>query len=74
MNRVASALKALYNFFSGDVVTLSATFLAFALGLVLIQVLHASSVFVAVAFVATIVAGLITTLRREIAGRPRARS
>jgi hypothetical protein len=74
MNRAASALKALYNFFSGDAITLSATLIAFALGLILIQVLHASSALVATAFVAIIVAGLVITLRREIAGRPRARS
>ena len=74
MNRVTGALKAIYNFFSGDAITLSATIIAFALGLILIQVLHAPSALAAVAFVAIIVAGLVMTLTRELAGRPRARS
>lgn len=73
MNRVTGAIKATYNFFSGDVITLIATLAAFALGLLLAGVLHAPNILVAVAFVAILVAGLVTTLWREIAGRPRAR-
>ena len=74
MNRVTGAIKATYNFFSGDAITLAATFIAFALGLLLEKVFQAPNAFVAVVFVAVIVAGLVTTLRREIAGRPRAHS
>ena len=74
MNRVINAIKAIYNFFSGDAITLSATLIAFALGLLLTVTLHAPNALVAVAFVAIIVAGLATTLWREVASRPRARS
>ncbi len=74
MNRVLSAIKATYNFFSGDAITLAATLVAFALGLLLLGLLHAPNALVAVAFVAIIVAGLVTTLWREVAGRPRTRS
>ncbi|HEU0027569.1 MAG TPA: hypothetical protein VFQ25_10685 [Ktedonobacterales bacterium] len=74
MNRVTGAIKALYTFLSGDAIILTAALIAFALGLVLLQILHAPNTLAAVAFVAIIVAGLVMTLRREIAGRPRARS
>lgn len=74
MNRVLGALKAAYNFFSGDAITMVATLTAFALGLLLMGVFHASNAVVAAGFVIIIVAGLITTLSREVAGRPRARS
>ena len=72
MNRVTGAIKATYNFFSGDAITLGATLIAFALGLLLAKVLSAPNILVAVVFVAVIMAGLVITLRREIAGRPRA--
>ena len=74
MNRVTGAIKATYNFFSGDAITLGATLIAFALGLLLEKVLQAPNALVAVVFVGIIVAGLVTTLRREIAGRPGAHS
>jgi len=74
MKRVTGALKATYNFFSGDAITMCATLLAFALGLLLTKVLHAPNTLVATVFVFIIVAGLVTTLWREVAGRPRARS
>lgn len=74
MNRVTGALKATYNFFSGDAITLTATIAAFALGLFLAGALHAPNALVAAVFTLFIVAGLVTTLWREIAGRPRARS
>ncbi len=73
MNRVIGALKATYNFFSGDAITLTATLTAFALGLLLVGSLHAPNVLVAVVFALVIVAGLVTTLWREVAGRPRGR-
>jgi hypothetical protein len=74
MNRVLSALKATYNFFSGDAITLAATLVAFALSLFLAKILHAPNALVAQAFVIIIIAGLVATLWREVAGRPRARS
>ncbi len=72
MQRVLNAVKATYNFFSGDAILLSAAIIAFALGLALAKV-AAPNALVAVIFVAVIVAGLGVTLRREIAGRPRQR-
>ena len=74
MNRVTKAIKATYNFFSGDAITLAATLIAFALGLLLTQILHAPNTLTALVFIVIIAAGLVTTLRREIAGRPRVRS
>lgn len=73
MDRVVGALKATYNFFSGDAILLSAVIVAFLLGLLLIQTLHASSLVVGVIFLAIIVGALFTTLRREVAGRSRQR-
>ena len=73
MNRVLGALMATYNFFSGDAILLSATVLAFVIGLLLAHPLNAPDAVVAVVFVAIIVASLFVTLRREIAGRPRQR-
>ncbi len=74
MSRILAAITATYNFFSGDAITLAATLVAFALGLILIGALHAPNALVAVVFVAIIVAGLVMTLWREVAGRPRTRS
>ncbi len=73
MNRALCALKATYNFFSGDAVLLSAAILTFLLGYLLAQVLKAPNALVAVAFVAIVVIGLCVSLGREVAGRPRQR-
>ena len=73
MARILSALKATYNFFSGDAILLSAAIIAFALGLFLARTLHAPNALVGVVFVVIIIAGLAVTLGREIAGRPRQR-
>lgn len=73
MERVLDAIKATYNFFSGDAILLSSAIIAFALGYVLANVAHAPNPLVAVVFVAIIVAGLAVSLSREIAGRPRQR-
>ncbi len=73
MDRVVGALKATYNFFSGDAILLSAVIVAFLLGLLLIQTMRASSLLVGAIFLVIIVGALAMTLRREIAGRPRQR-
>lgn len=73
MNRVLGALKATYNFFSGDAILLSAAIIAFVVGVLLVQVAHAPNALVAAVFVLVIVAGLGATLGREVAGRPRQR-
>lgn len=73
MSRILSALKAVYNFFSGDAILLSAAIIAFALGWLLAHELAAPNILVGLLFVAIIVAGLAVTLGREIAGRARQR-
>lgn len=73
MDRVTGAIKATYNFFSGDAILLTAAIVAFVVGVLLARLAHAPNAVVAVLFVAIIVAGLATTLGREIAGRPRQR-
>lgn len=72
MDRVLGAIKATYNFFSGDAVLLSSAIIAFALSYALARA-QVSNATVAVVFVAIIVAGLAVSLSREIAGRPRQR-
>lgn len=73
MERVLGALKATYNFFSGDAILLTAAIVAFLLCLALVRLASAPNTLVAILFVVIIVAGLVITLRREIAGRPRQR-
>lgn len=73
MNAILRALKATYNFFSGDAILLAATAIAFVLGALLIHALAAPNALVAIIFVALIVAGLALTLGREALGRPRQR-
>jgi hypothetical protein len=74
MNRLLGALRATYNFFSGDAITLTATLIAFALCLLLARVFQAPTAAVAIVFVMIIASGLIATLWREVAGRPRTRA
>ncbi len=73
MSRILNALKATYNFFSGDAILLSAAIIAFALGLLLARALAAPNLLVGIGFIVIIVAGLAVTLGREIAGRTRQR-
>lgn len=73
MNRVLGAIKATYNFFSGDTILLSAATIAFVLGSLLVQMAKAPNALVTIVFVAIIVIGLVLTLAREIASRPRQR-
>jgi hypothetical protein len=71
MNRITGAIKATYNFFSGDAIILSAVIVAFVLGIILAQAVKAPNVVVALLFVAIIVASLVATLSRELVGRKR---
>lgn len=73
MNRITSAVKATYNFFSGDAILLVATLVAFVVAWLLIHAAQAPNPLSAVVFVAIIVGGLVTTLGREVRGRPRHR-
>lgn len=74
MNKILSALKATYNFFSGDAITLTATLVAFVLCWILSKAAGASSAVIGVLLVVIVVTGLVITLGREVAGRPRARA
>jgi hypothetical protein len=72
MNAVVRGLKATYNFFAGDAILLVAVAVAFLLAFALERA-EAPNPLVAVVFVACIVGGLVTTLARELRGRPRQR-
>jgi hypothetical protein len=71
MSRIVGFLRAVYNFFAGDAILLAAVAIAFALAFVLVRVHGMPMAVPAVVFVATIVAGLATTLGHEALGRPR---
>ena len=71
MNRITGAIKATYNFFAGDMILLVAVALAFGLGGLLAGALHAPQLLVGVVLIGLIVGGLVTTLAREVRGRPR---
>jgi hypothetical protein len=72
MNAIVRGLKATYNFFAGDAILLGAVTVAFLLAFALERVSMPNEL-VAVVFVACIVGGLVTTLARELRGRPRQR-
>lgn len=73
MTRITRAAKAAYNFFAGDAIILSTVIIAFVVVGVLANAVHAPNVLNAIVFIGLIVAGLATTLGREVAGRPRHR-
>jgi hypothetical protein len=70
MRRLVRGLKAVYDFFTGDAIMLSATVVAFAAAFILVRTARAN-VLAAAAFIFLIVAGLVATLLRELADRPR---
>jgi hypothetical protein len=76
MNRLLGALKATYNFFSGDAITLTTTIIAFIVcGLLsglIGHFMHAPSLVIALILIGAIVGSLIATLLREVGGRPHA--
>ena len=71
MNRITRAVKATYNFFAGDMILLIAVALAFGLGGLLAGAAQAPALLVGVVLIGLIVGGLVTTLAREVRGRPR---
>jgi hypothetical protein len=71
MKAIMRAVKATYNFFAGDAIILSAVVVAFILGAALARAARAPNALVAVLFVAIIAGGLIATLSRELASRPK---
>ena len=72
MSAIVRGLKATYNFFAGDAILLVAVAVAFLLAFALERV-GLPNALIAVLFIACIVAGLVTTLARELRGRPRQR-
>ena len=68
MNNVLQALKAIYDFFAGDVSILVGTSVAFVGAFLLLKQGHAPNALVAVLFVAFLLAGLTDSLNREIGG------
>ena len=72
MNAIVRGLKATYNFFAGDVILLVAVAVAFLLAFALERA-ELPNPLVALIFVGCIVSGLVTTLARELRGRPRQR-
>ena len=68
MRAVLRVLKAIYSFFAGDAIILSAVVIAFAAAFTLARVLE-SNALAKVAFVVLIVCGLTATLARERMGR-----
>jgi hypothetical protein len=73
MNAIARGVKATYNFFAGDAIILTAVIIAFVVGAVLARAAKAPNLVSAVVFIALIAGGLVATLNRERAGRPKAR-
>ena len=72
MKEIVRGLKATYNFFAGDAILLVAVAIAFLLAFALERA-SLPNPLVAVVFVGCIVGGLVTTLARELRGRPRQR-
>ncbi len=73
MNRILGVLNAAYRFFAGDAIILTAVVIAFVAAYLLEVTVAPSSRHLAAGavLVALIVLGLIVTLARERAGRPR---
>jgi hypothetical protein len=69
LRRITGAIKATYNFFVGDAIILVAVVTAFVVVAILVHGLHVANPIAAIALIAIIVAGLATTLGRELAGR-----
>jgi hypothetical protein len=71
LSRITGAIKATYNFFVGDAIILVAVVTAFIVVGILVNALHVANSIAAITLIAIIVAGLATTLGRELAGRKR---
>jgi hypothetical protein len=69
VNTVLQTLKAIYNFFAGDVSILAGTSVAFVGAFLLLRWGHAPNVLVAVLFIAFLLAGLVDSVNREIGGQ-----
>ena len=68
VSNVLQALKAIYDFFAGDVSILTGAGVAFAGAYLLLRWGHASNALVAVLFVSCLLVGLTASVHREIGG------
>jgi hypothetical protein len=68
VNTVLQALKAIYDFFAGDVSILTGASVAFVGAFFLLRWGHAPNALVAVLFIAFLLAGLVESVNREIGG------
>jgi hypothetical protein len=66
VNKIGQALKAIYDFFAGDVSILTGASVAFVGAFVLLRYVHASNALVAALFIAFLLAGLFDSLNREV--------
>lgn len=73
MSAIMGFLKSVYNFFAGDAILLVAVAIAFIVAALLTHVAHLTNMVTGVIFIAIIVAGLVATEARELAGRARTR-
>jgi hypothetical protein len=69
VNTVLQALKAIYDFFAGDISILAGTSVAFVGAFLLLRWGHAPNALVAVLFVAFLLGGLVDSVNREAGGR-----
>jgi hypothetical protein len=68
VTNVVQALKAIYDFFAGDVSILAGTSVAFVGAFLLLRWGHAPTALVAVLFIAFLLTGLTDSVNREIGG------
>jgi hypothetical protein len=66
VNTVLQVLKAIYDFFAGDVSILAGASVAFVSAFLLLRWGHAPTALVAVLFIALLLAGLTDSVNREI--------
>jgi hypothetical protein len=66
VNKTVQALKAIYDFFAGDVSILAGTSVAFVGAFLLLKQGHAPNALIAVLFVAFLLVGLTDSVNREI--------
>lgn len=71
LSRISGAIKATYNFFVGDAIILVAVITAFIVVGILVHGAHVANPIAAITLIVIIVAGLATTLGRELVGRKR---
>ena len=71
VSNITQALRAIYDFFAGDISILAGTSVAFVGAFLLLHWGHAPNALVAVLFVAFLLAGLTDSVNRAIGGHRR---